>query len=48
MNLKEEKKNHVPQGGIEPTSTLVRSSLARIKWKLSSVLPTELTIKKKT
>ena len=31
MNLKEEKKNHVPQGGIEPAPFLVRPGLARIK-----------------
>ena len=37
------KKNHVPQGGIEPPPSLVRSGLARIKWKMSSVLPTELS-----
>ena len=36
------KKNHVPQGGIEPAPFLVRSGLARIKWKMSSALPTEL------
>ena len=36
------KKNHVPQGGIEPAPSLVRSGLARIKWKMSSALPTEL------
>ena len=29
-NLNEEK-NHVPQGGLEPATTLVKSGLARIK-----------------
>ena len=37
------KKNHVPQRGIEPPPSLVRTGLARIKWKMSSVLPTELS-----
>ena len=36
------KKNHVPQGGIEPAPSLIRSGLARIKWKMSSMLSTEL------
>ena len=36
------KKNHVPHRGIEPAPSLIRSGLARIKWKMSSVLPTEL------
>ena len=36
------KKNHVPHRGIEPGSSLVRYGLARIKWKMSSALPTEL------
>ena len=38
------KKNCVPQGGIEPAPSLVKSSgLARIKWKMSSALPTEFS-----
>ena len=41
MNLNEQK-NHVPQGGIEPTPSLVRSGLAIFKGKKSSMLPTEL------
>ena len=31
IDLIEEKKNHVPQGGIEPAPSLVRSGLARFK-----------------